>query len=605
MNRLTLLMALCLGFFLCISCEKEETSTPNGPIGDPKIASILDLRELALDGKNTITENYVITAVVTLSPENGQIEQQSFIIQDGTSGLTVNVNSNHNYKVGQKVEIYAYAGNIDKTTVGNMELSLTADSKITVIEENAELPEPIELSIEVLLAGGHEDERIVIKSVQFEAEEGSYSDGNHRIISCDNQAIASVYVRDEASFADESIPHGNGSFIGIAVKRMVPQILVSASDLLNDMDGNRCDVEEGPEDGDGSLDAPYNVKQVLLSDMDGSTQWVHGYIVGAAINSPMTPDDPTSYSFAVPYGKNTNILISDRPDETDITRCIPVELTASFRPLISIEDNPEFKNRKITVEADLIRYYQVNGLKALKQYTFTEETIVLNSTKMNFGQVDDNEVSESQAITIIPYQINGDITITAPTQFEVSLSADNGYETSVSFAATTDERTTAYFRFAPDGSIQGDVELDFEIAGGDQIRLVEAYGFAGDGDPKGSENNPYSVAEVRDNQGIGYAWGEGYIVGIPDDGPVYYWEPVNGEWLHTKGLILAASPSERDPANVILIRLTGDTDTDIRDEVNLKDNPSLYGKKIKFGGSINTYYGIPGIIEIDGYSLVD
>lgn len=355
--------------------------------------------------------------------------------------------------------------------------------------------------------------------------------------------------------------------------------------------------------GDGSSENPLTVEQVLQSDMNSSVEWVRGYVVGAAINSPMTPDDPSSYSFEEPYGKNTNILISDNPNETDVTKCIPVELSASYRPLISIDENPDLKNKRIDVQAKLQRYYQVNGLKGLTAYTFPDETIVLSATKMNFGGVLVNQVSESIAIEVSPYAIDGQVVINAPSQFQVSLSENGDYSSTVSIEAVSGEITTAYFRFAPNGIIEGDINDNFIINGITIARNIEVYGFAGEGDALGSEERPYVVSEVRDVQGIGYAWGEGYIVGIPDDGPVYYWESDNGEWMHTKGLILAESPNVKDPSKVILIRLTDILDTDIRGDVNLQENPELYGSKIKFGGLMATYYGVPAIITIDDYSF--
>ncbi|WP_068471566.1 DUF6359 domain-containing protein [Saccharicrinis aurantiacus] len=355
--------------------------------------------------------------------------------------------------------------------------------------------------------------------------------------------------------------------------------------------------------GDGSAQAPLSVTQVLEASMDGTKNWVQGYIVGAAINSPMTEEDPESYSFEVPYGKNTNILIADNPNETDVNKCVPVELSPSYRPLISIDDNHDFKNKKITVYAKLERYYQVNGLKGLSDYSFPNATIVLNLSRMSFGQVMHNNTSEPIEVEITPFEIEGTVNLEAPEHFEVSLTKDGNYTSNASFNATTNETTTAYFRFAPNNSVAGDIYDEFTISGGSESRIINVYGFAGEGDAKGSENNPYSVSEVRQNQGIGHGWGEGYIVGIPDDGPVYYWDAEDGEWLHTKGLILADNPNERNPHNVILIRLTDTPNTQIRNDVNLKDNPELYAQKIKFGGSLATYYGVPAIITIDNYSF--
>ncbi|WP_080843911.1 chitobiase/beta-hexosaminidase C-terminal domain-containing protein [Cytobacillus gottheilii] len=96
----------------------------------------------------------------------------------------------------------------------------------------------------------------------------------------------------------------------------------------------------------------------------------------------------------------------------------------------------------------------------------------------------------------------------------------------------------------------------------------------------------------------GSATVEGYIIGTVTNGPTYKHE---GPFTVTTNLAIADSPDETDEAKVLPVQLPNNF---IRAELNLVDNPDLLGKKVQITGSLEAYFGAPGLKSPSAYSLV-
>ncbi len=116
--------------------------------------------------------------------------------------------------------------------------------------------------------------------------------------------------------------------------------------------------------GDGSETSPYNVTQVL-SGIEATGVWASGYIVGWVDGMTYS----TGVSFSVPATSATNVIIADRPDETDYNRCVPVQLPAGeLRSAINLQDNPGNLGKKLNYKGALTKYFGVRGLKEGTEY---------------------------------------------------------------------------------------------------------------------------------------------------------------------------------------------------------------------------------------------
>lgn len=119
-----------------------------------------------------------------------------------------------------------------------------------------------------------------------------------------------------------------------------------------------------------SLDTSHaiTVTEAMQRTADGSEVVIKGYIVGYTKSSMNYP------SFSIPNDKpNTNMLLSDTPDEYDELCCLPVELPTTgrnLRGLLNLYDHPEYFNQYIAIQGMLTTYFRVVGLKSPTAFAF-------------------------------------------------------------------------------------------------------------------------------------------------------------------------------------------------------------------------------------------
>ena len=115
-----------------------------------------------------------------------------------------------------------------------------------------------------------------------------------------------------------------------------------------------------------------------------------------------------------------------------------------------------------------------------------------------------------------------------------------------------------------------------------------------DGD--GTETKPYNVTGAKANQGSpgnqDYKYVTGYIVG-------YAWAGTATEYYFSAdtcnqqtNILIAASPTETNSANVLTVQLPSGA---VRTGINLKGNPSVLGKEVLLAGTLEAYFGVPGL----------
>lgn len=138
-------------------------------------------------------------------------------------------------------------------------------------------------------------------------------------------------------------------------------------------------------------------------------------------------------------------------------------------------------------------------------------------------------------------------------------------------------------------------------AGIDSLRLWTESSFAYDGTPADNGGTSYpsgavSIAEARGMAGEKAVWVYGYVVGGDLSSSSCSFE---APFSSRTNLVLAASASERERARCMSVQLS---QGDIRNALNLIDNPNLLGKKIYLKGDIvEAYYKLPGIQNLSDY----
>lgn len=124
-----------------------------------------------------------------------------------------------------------------------------------------------------------------------------------------------------------------------------------------------------PGDGTGTSDDPFSVDAVISGTATGTGVWMTGYIVGA-INDKSISDA----AFAGPFQLTTNILVAAKAGETDITKCVPVQLpNGDVRTQLNLVDNASNLGKQVTLKGDPATYFGTKGFKNTSAYAWGDK----------------------------------------------------------------------------------------------------------------------------------------------------------------------------------------------------------------------------------------
>ena len=129
---------------------------------------------------------------------------------------------------------------------------------------------------------------------------------------------------------------------------------------------------------------------------------------------------------------------------------------------------------------------------------------------------------------------------------------------------------------------------------------VEDFVIGRGGDKGGSPGSAYNVVQARTAAGAEDVWVFGFIVGGDLSSSSASFDP---PFSSRTNLVLASRSSITDKSSCLSVQLQKG---DIRDALNLVDNPDILGMEIFLKGDIvEAYYGIPGLQNITEYRFKD
>lgn len=119
---------------------------------------------------------------------------------------------------------------------------------------------------------------------------------------------------------------------------------------------------EGIPEGTGVKESPYNCAQVIAG-VSGNA-WVKGYIVGSSAGK--TAAEMTNATGAA---ATSNIFIAAKADETDYSKCVPVQLPiGEIRTALNINANPGNLGKVVAVKGSLEKYFGQPGVKTVTEF---------------------------------------------------------------------------------------------------------------------------------------------------------------------------------------------------------------------------------------------
>lgn len=162
----------------------------------------------------------------------------------------------------------------------------------------------------------------------------------------------------------------------------------------------------------------------------------------------------------------------------------------------------------------------------------------------------------------------------------------------ISLTAFSGKKIRIAFKYISTTSKAGSWELkNFMVQKGEAVVVVRNWG-------SGTEADPYTVAGAIANQG-GEKWVTGYIVGYLWSGS--YTNFVFGSDTCTQATnLMIADTLGTYLSKTMAIQLPVGA---VRTGINLKDNKSLFGQRVKLAGSMEAYFGSPGMRNTVYYEL--
>lgn len=130
-----------------------------------------------------------------------------------------------------------------------------------------------------------------------------------------------------------------------------------------------------------------------------------------------------------------------------------------------------------------------------------------------------------------------------------------------------------------------DVPAPYDILGEGDVP-----GLTGDG----TKENPYSIEAAQQKQDSTIAWVQGYIVGTVENyedpsGSAKFAAPFTAK----NNLLIAASATETNVKNCVCVQLS--SGTELYSKLNLAENATNLGHILAIQGSLEKFYGFPGV----------
>ncbi|MDD3568105.1 MAG: DUF5689 domain-containing protein [Bacteroidales bacterium] len=384
------------------SCIDDKFDTP--PIVELPEGSVLTiqkLKELCPPGNTyKINGDSSLYAVVTMDEMSGNIYRNIFV-QDNSGAANLRFGSTSGLYEGDSIRLYLKGAVLSWYNNLFQIDSLHADYNV-VKQATERFVEPEVATIsQINLDKDYFQSRLVkIEDVQIRASDTAsiwapYQQYGEIFIEDTDGNEMMIRTSGYAKFAGENVPNGFGSIIAIVgLYRETVQLSIRRTSEVK-LDGERWIPVLS---GSGSFEDPLNVAAAITNN-SGTDKWVTGYIVGVYETKDENGNDLSEFkpSFEAPFYTNANILISDNPNETSLSNCLPVQLLiGTIRNVVNLVDNESNLGKEIKLRGNLESYFSIPGLKGINGYWLDGEG--LNPDDDTPGELEEMSIAEIRAL---------------------------------------------------------------------------------------------------------------------------------------------------------------------------------------------------------------
>ena len=151
-----------------------------------------------------------------------------------------------------------------------------------------------------------------------------------------------------------------------------------------------------PNVGEGTEENPYSVADAIAKQ--GGLKWVRGFIVGYVKTSVPQGSDYEWLFTADGCDNNTMITLAASANETDQTKCLPVQLpTGAIRTGLNLITNSGLLKKEVLLYGSLEKYFDVPGLKNTSYAKLIESGTEFGTKPVETGDAILNETLTTQA----------------------------------------------------------------------------------------------------------------------------------------------------------------------------------------------------------------
>ncbi len=199
----------------------------SGSVGNEEPITIQEIRNLFKSGVTVGPDNRKIRGIVISDKDNGNLDSRNLVVQDATGGIVVRFQSNHNFTLGQDIEV-AVSGQELSEFNGLLQVNGVSNELAKSLGAGT-LPTPREAKVSEIIANleNWESTLVLIKGATIAA--GNYS-GSRNV--SDGSGTIVLFTRSQASFSGQAVPSGTVDITAIVSQFNTPQIIIrNTSDI--------------------------------------------------------------------------------------------------------------------------------------------------------------------------------------------------------------------------------------------------------------------------------------------------------------------------------------------------------------------------------------
>ena len=254
MKRMKNIILILTVISLQFSCNKKYDNPPANELPVGEIISIGDLKDMFTGSVTVIDSNYSIVGNITTEETNGAFYKEIYM-EDLSGAIKIQLKASGGLYIGDSIRINVK--DVTMSEYGDLIQLDNIDVDLQVVKIATEkFVEPFESSINQLSINEDQSRLVKLNDVEFTEMGMTYADainlttGSRILSDCNGNTI---YVRTSgyANFADDTLPSGKGSVIGIfTIYNSEKQFVIRDINEVK-LDSARCNGSSGG--GGGSV----------------------------------------------------------------------------------------------------------------------------------------------------------------------------------------------------------------------------------------------------------------------------------------------------------------------------------------------------------------